>query len=128
MMSRILSGLTENRFGCGGLKLGGAENPNFDSSSSFVLTEAKGVSETSADDLIENLVVFGCLRIGIGRKIEGGARFRTPAIGGEREREREYRWLCVESEVNCVWVYRYIRGVENMTGNMVKTVMTDNIL
>ncbi|KAL6988426.1 hypothetical protein U1Q18_014176 [Sarracenia purpurea var. burkii] len=90
-ISRTLSGLTENNFGCGGLKLGGgensvdvAENPKFGSSLVLTEVELRGVLGNSADDLIETSL-FGCLRLQNDRKIGDGEKFRTPAIRFRRE-------------------------------------------
>ncbi|GMP86296.1 hypothetical protein CsSME_00039121 [Camellia sinensis var. sinensis] len=80
----ILSGLTEKGFGCEGLKLGGNENPKL--GAFLVLTEAEfgSISENSANDLIETLVL-GILRVRNCQKIEDGVKFRTSAIGFQRE-------------------------------------------
>lgn len=86
-MSKILSGLTENRFGCGATKLGGGENAADDEAekscffSSLVLTEAedRGVSDNSEEALIEALP-SGTLRLENGRRVGKERKFRTPAM------------------------------------------------
>lgn len=60
MTSATLSGLTANRFGSGGLKLGGGvieETPDF-GSSLIEVEEVEAVSEISVDDLITETLLL----------------------------------------------------------------------
>lgn len=86
-MSKILSGRTENRFGCGATKLGGGENAVDDEAekscllSSLLLTEAedRGVSDNSEEALIEALP-SGTLWLENGRRVGTERKFRSPAM------------------------------------------------
>jgi hypothetical protein len=81
IISIILSGLTANRFGSGALKFGGGENvnPNFGSSSVLRVVEARGVSGSSVDALIE-VILFANRREVTGRNTGGGVKLRIPAM------------------------------------------------
>lgn len=82
-ISKILSGLIENAFGFGGLKLGGGENVVVFGGSSLEVT---GVSVE--DDLMLNeFLLMGrlVLALKIGRYMSDGEKFKAPAIIFRRE-------------------------------------------
>ncbi|GFZ09217.1 hypothetical protein Acr_20g0010250 [Actinidia rufa] len=115
-MSRSLSGLTENRFGVGGLKLGGgeivgAENPNLGSSLVLTVAEGGGESENSPDDPDGKAALWLSLkrnRPGNRRWCEVENSGHGFGSGGVRERERER-----ESASGCAPVLIRIRQVKS---------------
>ena len=78
-MSKTLSGLIENGFGSGGLKLDGGLNPNFGSSLVLTEVEGRGFSENSDDALMDTLV-FGTLGRESGRNSGDDEKLSTPAM------------------------------------------------
>jgi hypothetical protein len=104
--SHVLSGLTPNRFGSGGLKPGGAANVADDDDerpcfcSSLVLTEV--LESEELDVALTESVVLGVLRSGSGLRSEGGARLRAVAMVFRCTEWREKKILmvfCWDSEI-----------------------------
>lgn len=100
--SHVLSGLTPNRFGSGGLKPGGTANVTDDDDddderpcfcSSLVLTEV--LESEELDVALMESVVLGVLRSGSGLRSEGGARLRAVAMVFQWTEWRESKILMV---------------------------------
>ena len=109
--SHVLSGLTPNRFGSGGLKPGGAVNVTDDDDddderpcfcSSLMPTEV--LESEELDVALTESVVLGVLRSGSGLRSEGGARLRAVAMVFRWTEWRERKILmvfCWDSEILC---------------------------
>lgn len=90
-ISKILSGLTENGLGFGGLKFGGGEIEGPDGFSLLTEVEAVGVSEDWADNFTVKFLFIAALGGKNVLNIGGAAELRMPAItswlprGGKRQ-------------------------------------------
>lgn len=79
-ISKILSGLTENGLGFGGLKFGGGEIEGPEGFSLLTEVEAVGVSEDWADNFTLKLLLMVVLGGKDVRNIGGAAELRMPAM------------------------------------------------
>lgn len=104
-MSKTLSGLTENGFGSGGLKLDGGLKPSFGFSSVLTEVEGRGVSENSDDALMDNTLEFGTLRRETGRSSGDDEKLNTAAIFSRSKQP----WISQDRAES--WILKYLQCV-----------------